>query len=269
MKVNPVKLTVEVVEQRLREFHGNLAAVARSCGTTRRAVQDFCQARPKLLAVLCDCREGILDHAESSLYRAIMEGKPWAVTFALKTRGKVRGYSETIQAETGGLQPASASQTPVGLPQKVDQVLRWIVAGATLQEVRDAFPGDDSDSLILSALRSLEDAAICSPRLAVGWCLEATRECYRQMMQAGNHVGALRAVSQIAQLAYEAEAVCAAEEQTPLVPALLASEVSNVPDAMPAATSTPAHASGTLGSVDAAENQKHDGSLTRGGRAEV
>jgi hypothetical protein len=87
-------LSADAVAEQLREYHGNLAAVARRFDVTRQAVQSFVRARPSLMAVLQECRETMKDHAESVLFRQLLAGEPWAVRFYLKTVGKDRGYVE-------------------------------------------------------------------------------------------------------------------------------------------------------------------------------
>jgi hypothetical protein len=37
------------------------------------------------------------DNAESSLYRAVLDGEPWAVCFYCKTQAKDRGYTERVE----------------------------------------------------------------------------------------------------------------------------------------------------------------------------
>lgn len=54
---------------------------------------------PELVRICKDAREGMIDHAVSSLYRAIIKGEAWAVCFFLKTQGKSRGYIENIDAK--------------------------------------------------------------------------------------------------------------------------------------------------------------------------
>lgn len=87
-------LTANLVESRLREHRGNMAAVARSFGVSRQAVWDFVNRREKLKAVAVDVRESMKDDAESSLQTAVLEGEAWAVCFYLKTQAKDRGYTE-------------------------------------------------------------------------------------------------------------------------------------------------------------------------------
>lgn len=87
-------LTVRGVEERLRKYNGNMAAVAREYGVTRQAVWKFVQSYANLAAVVIDCRESMKDHAESSLHKSVLEGEAWAVCFYLKTQAKDRGYVE-------------------------------------------------------------------------------------------------------------------------------------------------------------------------------
>jgi hypothetical protein len=90
-------LTGPGVEQKLREYHGNFAAVARHFGVTRQAVQRFIGRRPKLQEVAHEARESMKDHAESALYAAVLRGEAWAVCFYLKTQAKDRGYVERAE----------------------------------------------------------------------------------------------------------------------------------------------------------------------------
>ena len=95
-------LNAKEVEARLREFSGNMAAVARSFGVTRQAVWDFVQKRETLKSVASDLREGMKDHAESALQSAVLRGEPWAVCFYLKCQAKDRGYVERTETEHSG-----------------------------------------------------------------------------------------------------------------------------------------------------------------------
>src|SRR5262245_37198058 len=95
-------LNAKDVEAKLRELHGNMAAVGRTFGVSRAAVFDFVKKRPGLRRVVHDCRESMKDLAESALYRAVIAGEAWAVTFFLKTQGRDRGYSERHECEHSG-----------------------------------------------------------------------------------------------------------------------------------------------------------------------
>jgi predicted transcriptional regulator len=95
-------LKAKLVEQKLRELHGNMAAVGRHFGVTRAAVHNYVRKRPNLLAVLDEAREAMKDHAESALHTAIFKGEAWAICFYLKTQAKSRGYVERTELRHGG-----------------------------------------------------------------------------------------------------------------------------------------------------------------------
>jgi hypothetical protein len=95
-------LDMKLVEARLREFSGNMAAVARSFGVTRQAVWEFVQKREKLKAITVECREALKDNAESALHSAILKGEAWAICFFLKTQAKDRGYIERGEVQHSG-----------------------------------------------------------------------------------------------------------------------------------------------------------------------
>lgn len=88
------KLRKYLVAKALVEMGGNLSAVARKFGVARSRVAEFVGKRPDLQKILADTRDTAIDHAESSLLRAILQGEAWAVCFMLKTQGKSRGYVE-------------------------------------------------------------------------------------------------------------------------------------------------------------------------------
>lgn len=101
-KVTPKKvgrkpiLDPELVAAALSDLQGNVAAVAKRFGVDRSAVAHLIAKRPSLQRVCKDAREGMLDHGESALYRAVIAGEAWAVCFFLKTQGKARGYIERL-----------------------------------------------------------------------------------------------------------------------------------------------------------------------------
>ena len=95
-------LNPKAVEAKLREFNGNMAAVARTFGVTRQAVFRHVQKRPQLLAAVNDCREARVDVAESALDRAVDNGEGWAIALVLKTIGKGRGYVERTETHHSG-----------------------------------------------------------------------------------------------------------------------------------------------------------------------
>jgi hypothetical protein len=104
-------LNAKAVESKVRELNGNLAAVGRFFGVSRQAVHDFVAKRPKLVAAVADCREAMKDHAESSLYRAVLAGEAWAVCFHLKCQAKDRGYVEKMVVGGDGGPPVKVAPT--------------------------------------------------------------------------------------------------------------------------------------------------------------
>ena len=88
------KLKTATVEAKLREERGNIAAVGRALGVSRRAVHKIV-TKSKRLKVVCDeCREAMKDDAEASLHKEVLAGGAWAVCCHLKTQAKDRGYTE-------------------------------------------------------------------------------------------------------------------------------------------------------------------------------
>lgn len=103
------KLTTERVITAIEEYRGNLTAVARALRVSRTTLYKFVHAHPRVTQALEEAREAMLDHAESILYRKILDGDNTALIFFLKTQGKKRGYIERLEA--GG--PDGAPPGPI------------------------------------------------------------------------------------------------------------------------------------------------------------
>lgn len=76
------------------QLNGNMAAVCKQFHVARSVLFAYCERHPEVKRAVNDVLEAQVDMAESSLYRAVLNGEAWAVTFFLKTRGKRRGYIE-------------------------------------------------------------------------------------------------------------------------------------------------------------------------------
>lgn len=106
---NAPRFTVAQVEEALREALTQAGAAAvltkkhkRACA--RSTVCQYVAKHPRLRAVFEECRETMLDIAETSLLRNVREGKEASTIFLLKTAGRARGYSERMEMEhTGGV----------------------------------------------------------------------------------------------------------------------------------------------------------------------
>ena len=95
------RLREAVVVAKLTESKGNVSAAARALGVPRSTLASFIEMHPGLGAVVSDARETIVDVAESQIYKAVLEGQPWAVALVLRTIGRRRGYTDRDQNESG------------------------------------------------------------------------------------------------------------------------------------------------------------------------
>lgn len=77
----------------LREARGLLTYAAIKLGCSRQCVWEYTKRYPELAKEVRECRENMLDVAESKLYGAIDVGEPWAVSMFLRTQGADRGYA--------------------------------------------------------------------------------------------------------------------------------------------------------------------------------
>lgn len=97
-------LTVEALKTEIERLNGNVAAVARSFGVSRKTVHNRVNESQTLQEALEQARETMLDNAESVLYKRVLEGSTAELLFFLKTQGRDRGYTERheITGKDGG-----------------------------------------------------------------------------------------------------------------------------------------------------------------------
>lgn len=95
------KLKRANVVEKLRTTEGNISLAARLLGVSRYALYKFIE-KHELGQMLKDSRESIVDHAESGLRRAVLNGAPWAIALTLRTLGRSRGYVERVESEVTG-----------------------------------------------------------------------------------------------------------------------------------------------------------------------
>lgn len=113
---NREKLTREQVIEALENVNGMVYLAAESLGVTARTVYNYAARYVSVQEAIDQSRGKVLDMAEQALYSAVLKGEHWAVTFALRTIGKSRGYVEKTEQEiTGEIQ-----QNLVILPAKED-----------------------------------------------------------------------------------------------------------------------------------------------------
>ena len=93
-----------------RRSNGILSVVSTMLGVSWHTAEKYIKACPEAQEAFSDAKEMVKDVAESALLRILNNpNHPRhfdAVTFALKTQGKDRGYTEKIENEVSGdLQP--------------------------------------------------------------------------------------------------------------------------------------------------------------------
>ena len=89
----PEKYSTEQVIEAIRKAQ-TAAGAALALGCAPDTIRAYARRHPTVAAALDGERDNLLDYAEMGLKRAVLNGEPWAVAFALRTIGKSRGYSE-------------------------------------------------------------------------------------------------------------------------------------------------------------------------------
>jgi hypothetical protein len=93
---NKAKFTTQQVISALQQTRGLVFLAAQLLHCTPETVQHYCQRHPSVEAAKQAARGTILDVAEEKLFLAVARGEPWAVTFALRTVGRQRGYGDHV-----------------------------------------------------------------------------------------------------------------------------------------------------------------------------
>lgn len=87
-------LSIPTIAAALWEAYGIVSAAAEILGIARVSLHRRIAKSAKLQDALADARERLVDRAETGLVDGIHRGEQWAITLALKTLGKSRGYVE-------------------------------------------------------------------------------------------------------------------------------------------------------------------------------
>jgi hypothetical protein len=126
-------MTLEVVRDALRDARGNLTKAAERIRCTRQTIYNYIKDHPELEDVRNEARQTALDRVEDRLWDAAEDGESWAVTFALKTQAKDRGYSERHEvtgADGGALDVTHALKGMENLStEEAVQLYQKIMAG--------------------------------------------------------------------------------------------------------------------------------------------
>jgi hypothetical protein len=90
------RYTAEQVAQAIRDSNGIKAVAARRLGCSRQTVVKYASDYAICREACITSRETVVDLAEGQFVAAIGRGEPWAVSMALKTLGRDRGYGDRL-----------------------------------------------------------------------------------------------------------------------------------------------------------------------------
>jgi hypothetical protein len=94
---------------------------AKRLGCDPNTIMAYCRRYPTVEQAKHDARGELLDVAEVKLWQAVQEGEHWAITFALRTVGRERGYGEHVALHLTIERAAARVAGQFGL--SVDEVL--------------------------------------------------------------------------------------------------------------------------------------------------
>lgn len=97
MKINGKKYSNEQIATIYAKKGCNVSATCAALGVSRMAFYRWKEKYPKLVEMLNEQEESLIDFAESKLIEKINEGDNTSLIFFLKTKGKKRGYVETVE----------------------------------------------------------------------------------------------------------------------------------------------------------------------------
>ncbi len=81
------RLTVVDIERALEESHGLISKAARLLGCHRSTLHQRIKENPRLQGFVEQCREEVIDLAESQLFEALERGEAWAIREAIRGPG--------------------------------------------------------------------------------------------------------------------------------------------------------------------------------------
>lgn len=90
------RYTAAEVGAALRASKGMVSIAAQRLGCDQDTVLNYCRRYPTVEAVKREARNEVLDEAELRLWQAIRRDEAWAITFCLRTIGRIRGYTEQL-----------------------------------------------------------------------------------------------------------------------------------------------------------------------------
>lgn len=107
VKTNTSNNKKEAMLQALDKSLGIVSTAAKMVGIDRSTHYAWMKSDEDYKKAVDSIQDGVLDFAESHLYKLVKEGNPAATIFLLKTRGKTRGYIERQEIEVQEKKPLS------------------------------------------------------------------------------------------------------------------------------------------------------------------
>src|SRR6185295_2403415 len=96
------KYSPAAMAEALTRSKGLVSIAARSLGCSPETIRQYRQRHPLVERAITDARDELVDTAELSLRKRVMEGEGWAVSLVLKTLGRDRGYVERHEQQHTG-----------------------------------------------------------------------------------------------------------------------------------------------------------------------
>ena len=117
----PEQLNRTDIIKSVKKFKGKLALVAQDMKVSLATIYNY-RDRYKSVANAIKTEQdqwycGLVDTAESKLQTAVMEGKAWAIRYALETQGKNRGFVIKSAVEHSG-----DAANPIGVKININYV---------------------------------------------------------------------------------------------------------------------------------------------------
>lgn len=91
------KIPFEKIAEVYAKKAGNISSTCTALGINRTTFNEWKEKYPKLSQLLDEVDESLIDFSESKLLEQINEGNLTAIIFHLKTKGKKRGYVESME----------------------------------------------------------------------------------------------------------------------------------------------------------------------------
>lgn len=91
------RYTAEQIAKAIQDANGIKAVAARRLGCARQTVVKYAAEYAICREAVQTARETVVDLAEGKFVEAISRGEPWAVSMALKTLGRDRGYGDSVE----------------------------------------------------------------------------------------------------------------------------------------------------------------------------